>query len=221
MSHGVRPVRPSAPGCEDCLRTGDAWVHLRICMTCGHVGCCDSSKNKHATAHHHATGHPDRALARAGRALGLVLRRRSDARVDAHVPADHDRRAARARRPSRACPTSSSTWLVDAWRDRDAGERAKRSSSPGARRSDDHRRQRRRASGAAGRHAALRRVHVTSPATSPACCRYSRMTTFMGRGVASDGHAAADGAQGSVRRHAAPQPGVRPAPGGHDVGSRA
>jgi CPA2 family monovalent cation:H+ antiporter-2 len=52
------PVRPSARGCEDCLRTGDRWVHLRICMTCGHVGCCDSSKNRHATAHHQATGHP-------------------------------------------------------------------------------------------------------------------------------------------------------------------
>jgi monovalent cation:H+ antiporter-2, CPA2 family len=54
----VRPVRPSARGCEDCLRMGDRWVHLRICLTCGHVGCCDSSKNKHATKHYHATGHP-------------------------------------------------------------------------------------------------------------------------------------------------------------------
>ena len=47
----VRDVQPSANGCEDCLRTGDTWVHLRICMTCGHVGCCDSSPNKHASAH--------------------------------------------------------------------------------------------------------------------------------------------------------------------------
>jgi CPA2 family monovalent cation:H+ antiporter-2 len=54
----IRPVRPSARGCEDCLRTGDRWVHLRICMTCGHVGCCDSSPNRHATAHHGATAHP-------------------------------------------------------------------------------------------------------------------------------------------------------------------
>jgi hypothetical protein len=44
---------PSANGCEDCLRTGDSWVHLRLCMTCGHVGCCDSSPNRHATAHWH------------------------------------------------------------------------------------------------------------------------------------------------------------------------
>ncbi len=52
------PVKPSAAGCEECLQLGDIWVNLRICMTCGHVGCCDSSKNKHATKHHHATGHP-------------------------------------------------------------------------------------------------------------------------------------------------------------------
>jgi uncharacterized UBP type Zn finger protein len=44
--------------CEDCIKTGDTWVHLRMCLTCGHVGCCDSSKNKHATRHHHETGHP-------------------------------------------------------------------------------------------------------------------------------------------------------------------
>jgi len=44
--------------CEDCILTGDRWVHLRLCMICGHVGCCDSSKNKHATKHFHAVGHP-------------------------------------------------------------------------------------------------------------------------------------------------------------------
>lgn len=54
----IREVKPSAEGCEDCLKTGDQWVHLRVCRTCGHVGCCDSSKNKHATKHFHATGHP-------------------------------------------------------------------------------------------------------------------------------------------------------------------
>ena len=54
----IRPVTPSSTGCEDCLRTGDTWVHLRLCETCGHVGCCDSSKNKHATKHFHATQHP-------------------------------------------------------------------------------------------------------------------------------------------------------------------
>lgn len=54
----IRPVFPSARGCEDCLRTGDRWVHLRICMSCGHVGCCDSSPNRHATEHFRATGHP-------------------------------------------------------------------------------------------------------------------------------------------------------------------
>lgn len=54
----IHEVTPSAEGCEDCLATGDRWVHLRLCLTCGHVGCCDNSKNKHATAHFHATGHP-------------------------------------------------------------------------------------------------------------------------------------------------------------------
>jgi K+:H+ antiporter len=54
----IRPVLPSARGCEDCLRIGARWVHLRICMTCGHVGCCDSSPNKHATGHFHEVGHP-------------------------------------------------------------------------------------------------------------------------------------------------------------------
>ena len=54
----VRPVRPSAPGCEECLKMGDEWVHLRLCMECGHVGCCDDSKNKHATKHFHHSKHP-------------------------------------------------------------------------------------------------------------------------------------------------------------------
>jgi len=45
-------------GCEECLKMGDSWVHLRLCMECGHVGCCDSSKNKHATKHYHHTQHP-------------------------------------------------------------------------------------------------------------------------------------------------------------------
>jgi uncharacterized UBP type Zn finger protein len=46
------------PGCPDCLAIGGAWVHLRMCQTCGHVGCCDDSPNRHATAHHRASGHP-------------------------------------------------------------------------------------------------------------------------------------------------------------------
>ena len=54
----VRDVEPSAPGCEDCLRIGGTWVHLRMCLLCGHVGCCDSSPNRHATGHVRATGHP-------------------------------------------------------------------------------------------------------------------------------------------------------------------
>jgi uncharacterized UBP type Zn finger protein len=54
----IHEVTPSAQGCEECLKMGDSWVHLRECLVCGHVGCCDSSKNKHATKHFHATGHP-------------------------------------------------------------------------------------------------------------------------------------------------------------------
>jgi uncharacterized UBP type Zn finger protein len=49
---------PRTAGCEECLRMGDRWVHLRLCLICGHVGCCDSSKNKHATRHFHTTQHP-------------------------------------------------------------------------------------------------------------------------------------------------------------------
>ena len=54
----AKDLQPAAHVCEDCVRTGDRWLHLRICLTCGHVGCCDSSKNKHATKHYHATTHP-------------------------------------------------------------------------------------------------------------------------------------------------------------------
>jgi Zn-finger in ubiquitin-hydrolases and other protein len=55
-------VTPSALGCEECLKTGDAWVHLRLCRTCGHVGCCDDSPNRHATKHFHQ---PDTQLSKA------------------------------------------------------------------------------------------------------------------------------------------------------------
>ena len=54
----IRPVTPSAKGCEECLKAGGWWVHLRICRTCGHVGCCDDSPSKHSTRHFHATQHP-------------------------------------------------------------------------------------------------------------------------------------------------------------------
>lgn len=49
---------PHAKGCEECLAMGDTWVHLRLCLGCGHVGCCDNSKNKHATKHFKDTSHP-------------------------------------------------------------------------------------------------------------------------------------------------------------------
>jgi hypothetical protein len=54
----IETVTPSAAGCEECLAIGDGWVHLRLCRSCGHVGCCDQSKNRHATRHFRATRHP-------------------------------------------------------------------------------------------------------------------------------------------------------------------
>ena len=54
----IQEVTASANGCEECLIRGDRWVRLRQCLLCGHIGCCDSSKNKHATKHFHATNHP-------------------------------------------------------------------------------------------------------------------------------------------------------------------
>jgi uncharacterized UBP type Zn finger protein len=55
---GIKPVGPRGSGCEECLKTGSRWVNLRVCLACGHVGCCDSSPGKHATQHFHATSHP-------------------------------------------------------------------------------------------------------------------------------------------------------------------
>ena len=54
----IRVTTTNQHVCEDCAKTGDTWVHLRMCLECGHVGCCDSSKNRHATKHFHATRHP-------------------------------------------------------------------------------------------------------------------------------------------------------------------
>jgi uncharacterized UBP type Zn finger protein len=54
----IRKVTPSGKGCNECLEMVDRWVHLRLCLSCGHVGCCDSSKNKHASAHYRHAKHP-------------------------------------------------------------------------------------------------------------------------------------------------------------------
>ena len=55
----VKPVSPRTPqGCEECLQARTPWLHLRLCLTCGHVGCCDSSPMKHARKHAHALAHP-------------------------------------------------------------------------------------------------------------------------------------------------------------------
>lgn len=54
----IRVVTPQTYGCEECLEQGMEWFHLRVCRTCGHVGCCDQSEGKHATRHFHKTRHP-------------------------------------------------------------------------------------------------------------------------------------------------------------------
>ncbi len=55
---GLELVPPRGAGCEECLKTGTKWVHLRVCLSCGHVGCCDSSPGRHATGHYLSTTHP-------------------------------------------------------------------------------------------------------------------------------------------------------------------
>jgi uncharacterized UBP type Zn finger protein len=54
----ITELPETVAGCEDCLLTGDPWLHLRLCLQCGHVGCCDDSPNRHATLHAQSTGHP-------------------------------------------------------------------------------------------------------------------------------------------------------------------
>ena len=54
----VRQLPAHVAGCEECLKTGGRWVHLRLCLTCNTVGCCDDSPNRHASRHSHAAGHP-------------------------------------------------------------------------------------------------------------------------------------------------------------------
>ena len=54
----IKDVRPNTKGCEECLASGMEWMHLRMCMECGHVGCCDNSQGKHATKHYHRSKHP-------------------------------------------------------------------------------------------------------------------------------------------------------------------
>jgi uncharacterized UBP type Zn finger protein len=54
----IKVISSSEPGCQECLAAGDTWVHLRLCVTCGKVGCCDNSTNQHATRHFQAAGHP-------------------------------------------------------------------------------------------------------------------------------------------------------------------
>jgi hypothetical protein len=94
----IRDVTPSALGCEECLKTGSPWVHLRLCRTCGHVGCCDDSPNRHATKHFQKTRHPIIEGYDPPEGLGLVLRGRG-----------HDR-SQRSRDPAQR---SYSSFLLD------------------------------------------------------------------------------------------------------------
>jgi hypothetical protein len=66
----IRKVKPSAKGCEECLKIGSTWVHLRMCLECGHVGCCDSSQHKHATKHFQKTQHAIMRSIEAGESWG-------------------------------------------------------------------------------------------------------------------------------------------------------
>ncbi len=54
----IKVTKPSTHVCGECAKIGDSWVHLRMCLECGNVACCDSSKNKHATKHFHSSQHP-------------------------------------------------------------------------------------------------------------------------------------------------------------------
>lgn len=75
-AHREQQTVPRSQGCEDCLRIGSDWVHLRLCLECGHVGCCDSSPHRHATHHFHATGHPVIRSFEPGEAWGYCYRDR-------------------------------------------------------------------------------------------------------------------------------------------------
>jgi monovalent cation/hydrogen antiporter len=69
LEHAPNDTTPTVEGaCEDCLREGTSWVHLRLCLECGHMGCCDSSPMRHATGHFQDTGHPVMRAAEPGEA---------------------------------------------------------------------------------------------------------------------------------------------------------
>jgi len=87
----IRITEPTKHVCEDCVKTGDTWVHLRMCLTCGHVGCCDSSKNKHATKHFHSTKHPVMRSAEPGESWVWCY---VDERMVGEIPQQSSRRLA-------------------------------------------------------------------------------------------------------------------------------
>jgi uncharacterized UBP type Zn finger protein len=76
----LEPVEPKSPdSCLSCVEMGDTWVNLRLCLTCGHVGCCDNSKNQHASKHAAENWTPDHPVVPAGRKVAVLLPARSEA----------------------------------------------------------------------------------------------------------------------------------------------
>jgi uncharacterized UBP type Zn finger protein len=76
------PVPERISGCEDCLKTGDTWVHLRMCLHCGYIGCCDSSPNRHARKHHREHNHPLIRSAEPGESWGYCYIHDVSTRID-------------------------------------------------------------------------------------------------------------------------------------------
>jgi len=81
----LKPVPARTQGCEECLKIGSSWVHLRLCLTCGHVGCCDSSPNHHATKHFARTTHPGMASFEPGERWAWCYVDQMDLEVPARV----------------------------------------------------------------------------------------------------------------------------------------
>ena len=73
----ITELPEAVDGCEECLASGGQWFHLRICLSCGHVGCCDTSPGKHASGHARDSGHPIMRSLEPGRAVVVVLRGRA------------------------------------------------------------------------------------------------------------------------------------------------
>ena len=83
----LQSVPAQTTGCQECLKLSGRWVHLRLCLTCGHVGCCDSSPGKHATQHFHETTHPVMASYEPGESWGWCYLDEVELKLPDHVRA--------------------------------------------------------------------------------------------------------------------------------------